>query len=53
MSELTVRELIEALKDVDPDMPIETQGCDCDGHSCGVVIEKKRVYITRDNDEDE
>jgi len=50
--ELTVRELLEQLQNADPNLPIETEGCDCVGGECGVVIEKDRVYITRDNHDD-
>ncbi len=49
MRELTVKELLEKLKDVNPDLPIETEGCDCDGDECNVKIELNRVYITRDD----
>ena len=51
MSELTVKELLEKLKDVNPDLPIETEGCDCDGGECNVIVSGQRVYITRNDRE--
>ena len=50
MSELTVKELIEKLQAIEnKDLPIETEGCDCDGTDCNVRVEADRVYITRND----
>lgn len=49
---LSVRELIEALKNVPEenlDLPVITEGCDCDGDVKGIELdlETGRVYIER------
>ena len=36
--QLTVGQLIEQLSKIDPDLPVQTQGCDCDGDATGVSI---------------
>lgn len=49
-NELTVGELVEQLKDVDPNMSVITAGCDCDGYDCWVQIKSDHVYINRDKE---
>ncbi len=49
-NELTVNELIEKLQGIkDKSLPVYTEGCDCFGNECNVVVEKNRVYISRDD----
>lgn len=48
--QLTVRELIEKLQKVeDKELPVITEGRDCDGYECDVSVEAERVYIIRDS----
>ena len=45
---LTVQELVDELNKVkNKDLPVWTEGCDCDGEACMVTVERKRVYINR------
>lgn len=51
MSQLTVRELIDLLKEVNQDAVVDTEGCDCFGDAFGVVPYKylNHVLLTRED----
>jgi hypothetical protein len=42
-----VRELIAALEEVDPELEVVTQGCDCDGDVAKVSIDGTNAYLER------
>lgn len=54
---MTVGELIEALKDIEPTLPVTLEGCDCSGDLGGVrvtvgltgdsTVVEKVVYLER------
>jgi hypothetical protein len=44
---LKVKELIEKLKKVNPELPVYVEGCDCIGESEDVKIWVKGALITR------
>lgn len=45
---LTVKRLIELLEGVlDQDLPVITEGCDCNGDAGGIEVEKDYIIITR------
>ena len=48
-TQLNVGALIELLKTFPPSLPVVTEGCDCHGEACDVVLMKdgKAVLITR------
>jgi hypothetical protein len=43
---MTVLELIEALRQCDPDVEVLTEGCDCEG-DVGAVVEQQEQEGTR------
>ena len=50
----TVGELIEKLKEFDPDLFVYTEGCDCTGNVVEVTLESNgSVMICRDDDSNE
>lgn len=44
---ITVAELIELLKEVDPNLPIKVEGCDCYGEGQGISIYDNYCLIRR------
>lgn len=45
---MTVQELIDQLAAVpDKALPVESEGCDCDGDISEVRVQKRRVYLAR------
>ena len=44
---LSVAELIEELRKLPPDLPVLTEGCDCDGTAGSVWLDGDRVYVRR------
>lgn len=44
---LTVKELIEKLKEVDSDLPVSLEGCDCYGLAKEVEIAEGTCFIKR------
>lgn len=45
---MTVAELVSVLIELDPDLPVRTQGCDCDGEAASVEVVAGELYIRRD-----
>jgi len=39
MRTLTVKELIKLLEEIEPDMLVSLEGCDCEGDATGVEIQ--------------
>lgn len=55
---MTVGELIEELREFDPELPVLTEGCDCDGAAASVICHPAwsadstdYVYIRREEEE--
>lgn len=48
---MTVKQLIEELKKLDPDLEVQTEGCDCDSSVDMVVVDEhsgqKFAYLKR------
>ena len=47
---MKVKHLIAELQKCDPELPVETEGCDCIGDTCLVRAVDGVVYITRSQD---
>lgn len=56
---ITVRQLMELLRNCDPDLPVWIEGCDCFGgvvgisHTEGAVIVRQKNGVCQDNPEPE
>ncbi len=44
----TVKDLIDKLKEYDPEMPVITEGCDCYGNVAGLSIKKADSMVEED-----
>jgi hypothetical protein len=48
---MTVKELRDALATMPDDLPVRTEGCDCDGNAASVFVDNGRAYISRQTKE--
>jgi len=46
---MTVKELRDALATMPEDMPVKTEGCDCNGNAVSVIRMDDYVYISRES----
>lgn len=52
MTTMTVKELRDKLAEMPDDLPVRTEGCDCDGDAASVIFEEgdSSVYISRESE---
>lgn len=46
---MTVKQLIEQLKKIDPALEVWTEGCDCYAEASGVILKEDYALITRED----